>query len=194
VTVGGQRARWLHQPTQEGEHPMPEATKLTAEAKNMDAADERRTFEHGSLDIVNLTGATIVRAIFRPGWKWSTDIKPLVGTESCQLAHTGYIVSGRLGVCMDGGREYAFGPGDAHVVSPGHDAWVVGDEPCVALDFAATGNALAGHVGRCPCGVEFRVASDDLLDHLVAAIQQHASGSHGHQATREQVLASLNGS
>ena len=126
---------------------MPQATKLTAEVKNIDTPDERRTFEHGSLDVVNLTGATIGRAVFQPGWKWSTDIKPLVGTQSCQVAHTGYIISGRLGVRMDDGHEYDFGPGDAHVVAPGHDAWVVGDEPCIALDFAATGNALAGHVG-----------------------------------------------
>ena len=170
---------------------MRQATKLTAVAKNMATPDERRTFEHGSLEVVNLIGATIARAVLQPGWRWSTDLKPLVGTESCQAAHTGYIVSGRSHVRMDDGSEYDFGPGDAHVVSAGHDAWVVGDEPCIVLDFAATGNTLAGHAGRCPCGVEFRVASDDQLDHLVAAIQQHASGSHGRQATREQVLASL---
>lgn len=83
------------------------------------------------------------------------------------------------------------GPGDAHVVSPGHDAWVVGEEPFVAVDFATTGNPRAGRVGRCPCGVEFRVASDDQLDHLVSAIQQHASGSHGHDVTRDHVVAEL---
>jgi len=92
---------------------------------------------------------------------------------------------------MDDGREYDFGPGDAHVVSAGHDAWVEGDEPCVALDLAFTGRALAGHVGRCPCGVEFRVASDDQLGQLVAAIHEHARSSHGHELTTQQVLAEV---
>jgi Cupin domain len=170
---------------------MLEPAKLRAAARNMATPDERRTFEHGSREAVNLVGATIARAVLQPGWRWSTDIKPLIGTESCQVAHTGYIVSGRLHLRLDDGSEYDLAAGDAHVVSPGHDAWVVGDEPCIVLDFAATGNALAGHVGRCPCGVEFRVASDDQLDYLIAAIQQHASGSHEHQATREQVLAAL---
>ena len=92
---------------------------------------------------------------------------------------------------MDDGREYEFGPGDAHVVSAGHDAWVEGDEPCVALDLAFTGRALAGHVGRCPCGVEFRVASDDQFGQLVAAIREHARSSHGHELTTQQVLAEV---
>jgi uncharacterized cupin superfamily protein len=71
-----------------------------------------------------------------------------VGTRSCQIAHTGYIVSGHFHVRMDDGRQYDFGPGDAHFVAPGHDAWVVGDEPCVAIDFTPTTGALTGHVGR----------------------------------------------
>jgi len=76
-------------------------------------------------------------------------------------------------------------------VSAGHDAWVEGDEPCVVLDLAFTGRALAGHVGRCPCGVEFRVASDDQFGQLVAAIREHARSSHGHELTTEQVLAEV---
>ena len=75
--------------------------------------------------------------------------------------------------------------------APGHDAWVVGDEPCVTIDFIPAGDTVSGRVARCPCGVEFRVAADDQLDHLVAAIQEHAKGSHGHEVTREQVLAEL---
>jgi hypothetical protein len=95
---------------------------------------------------------------------------------------------------MDDGREYDFGPGDAHVVAPGHDAWVVGDEPVVVYDFAATGQALSGHVGRCPCGVEFRVAGAEQLEHLVSAMKEHASGSHGHELTAEQILAEVSAS
>jgi predicted small metal-binding protein len=92
---------------------------------------------------------------------------------------------------MDDGRELELGPGDARLVGPGHDAWVIGDEPCVTIDFIPAGNTAGGRVGRCPCGVEFRVATDDQLDHLVAAIREHAKESHDHEVTREQVLVEL---
>ena len=107
------------------------------------------------------------------------------------MAHTGVVLAGHLHVCMDDGLEYDLGPDDAHVVAPGHDAWVIGDEPVVSLDFASTGRTVGGHVGRCPCGVEFRVTGVDQLDHLIAAIQQHAAGSHGHNLTRGYVLAEV---
>ena len=161
------------------------------EVKNLESPDERRTMEHGVLDVANLPGATIARAVFQPGWRWSTDLGPRVGTRSCQVAHAGYVISGRFHIRMDDGREYDLGPGDAHVVAPGHDAWVLGNEPCEIIDVASTSSALAGHVGRCPCGVEFRVASDDQLGHLVAAIREHASGAHGHELTDAQVLAEV---
>lgn len=170
---------------------MLDAAKATLAVKNLDSPDERRTLPHGVLEFVNLPGATVARAVFQPGWKWSTDVAPLVGTSSCQVAHTGVVLSGHFHVRMDDGREYDLRSGDAHVVAPGHDAWVVGDEPVVAIDIAATGQALSGHVVRCPCGVEFRVASEDQLDHLVGAVQQHASASHGHVLTAEQVLAEV---
>lgn len=170
---------------------MSTATGPTLEVKNLDSPDERRTPPHGVLDIVNLAGATILRATFQPGWRWSTDVAPIVGTSSCQVAHTGIVLSGQFHVRMDDGRDYDFGPGDAHVVAPGHDAWVVGDEAVVTFDFAPTGNAPTGHVGRCPCGVEFRVATDDQVDHLVTAIREHASASHGHDLSAEQVLAEV---
>ena len=114
--------------------------------------DDKRSFEHGEVSLVNLTGFTVGRADFRPGWRWSTDVKPLVGTDSCQLAHSSYVVSGRFHVVMDDGRELELGPGDAHLVGPGHDAWVVGDEPCVTIDFIPTGDTVGGRVLRCPCG------------------------------------------
>src|SRR5690348_5172131 len=98
------------------------------EHRSLDTPDEQRTMEHGTLDIVNLPGITFVRATLRPGWRWSTDVKPLVGGDSCQAAHSAVILSGRLCCRMHDGRELMLGPGDAHVVSPGHDAWVVGDE------------------------------------------------------------------
>lgn len=108
---------------------------MTCEAKNIDVPDTKRTFEHGDIQMVDLPGATIARAVLRPGWRWSTDVKPAVGTESCQGHHIAFVASGRMHVRMDDGRELDLGPGDAHVVGPGHDAWVVGEEPCVTIDF-----------------------------------------------------------
>lgn len=105
------------------------------EAKTLDAPDETRSFDKGKLDVVNVTGATIGRTTFEPGWKWSDCVKPIVGTDSCQTLHTGYVVSGRINVVMDDGNEREFGPGDVYRIEPGHDAWVVGNERYVGLDF-----------------------------------------------------------
>ncbi|MDQ3679455.1 MAG: cupin domain-containing protein [Actinomycetota bacterium] len=104
------------------------------ESKNFDAPDETRTFDKGKMDLITLGETTIGRAVFEPVWKWSACLKPIVGTDSCQVAHTGYVVSGRMKVVMDSGPEGEAGPGDMFVIAPGHDAWIVGDEPCVVLD------------------------------------------------------------
>ncbi|HLI41032.1 MAG TPA: cupin domain-containing protein, partial [Streptosporangiaceae bacterium] len=115
----------------------------------------------------------------------------LAGTDSCQVAHTAYVISGRMHVRMNDGTEADLGPGDAHYVSPGHDAWVVGDEPCTVIDFTP-GSAGAGSRVSChPCGVEFRIGRGDQVDHLVAAVQQHARGSHGQEVSREHILSEL---
>ena len=97
--------------------------------------DETRRFDKGRMDVANMGQTVIGRFTFEPGWKWSTSVKPMVKTESCQLHHTGYIISGRMRARMDDGTEMEFGPGEAVVVPPGHDAWVVGNEPCVGIDF-----------------------------------------------------------
>lgn len=76
-----------------------------------------------------------MRLVTNPGWQWSRSIKPIVQTESCQVHHIGYLVSGALRVKMDDGSEIEFGAGDAYNIPPGHDAWVVGDEPAVSVDF-----------------------------------------------------------
>jgi len=107
---------------------------MTLAAKNLDSPDQKRSFEHGELQVVALAGTMFARADFRPGFRWSTDVGPLAGTDSCQGTHAGVVLSGRFAVRMDDGTELEFRPGDAHVVSPGHDAWVVGDEPCVIID------------------------------------------------------------
>ena len=161
---------------------------MTLEARNI-STGTKRTFTHGDMNLVTLAGTTIVRAVFSPGWRWSTDVKPQAGTSSCQAAHAGIVVSGRYAVLMDDGTQIELGPGDAHVISPGHDAWVIGDEPCVLIDVALARQAGA-RMASCPCGVEFR-AGEAALEHLIAAVQQHASGSHGHDASREHILGEL---
>ena len=104
--------------------------------KSLDSPDETRTFEHGKVGVVSLGDFTASRLVLEPGWKWSESVKPIVGTDSCQVLHTGYHVSGRLLVRMEDGTEQEFGPGDAYVIPPGHDAWVVGDEPVVSVDMS----------------------------------------------------------
>ncbi len=159
-------------------------------AKNLDTPDDKRSFERGELGSVTLGGVTFSRAVLRPGWRWSEDIQPMVGTDSCQVVHVAVVISGGFHVQMADGEELELGPGDAHVVGPGHDAWVLGDEPCVVLDFAGSPTG-SGRKGSCPCGVSFRVENEDDVDHLVAALQEHARGSHDHEFTSEQVLAQL---
>ncbi|MFF5426144.1 MULTISPECIES: cupin domain-containing protein [unclassified Streptomyces] len=110
--------------------------------KSFDSADETRPFEDGKgrLDLLTTDRGPIGRATFEPGWRWSQHVKPIAGTDSCEAAHFGYIVSGRLKVVMNDGEESEIGPGDLMQVAPGHDAWVVGDEPCVALDWVGFGD------------------------------------------------------
>jgi hypothetical protein len=106
------------------------------EVKRFDAPDETRPFEgRGKADVVNVGGKAIARGVFEPGWRWSENVKPIAGTDSCQVSHLGYCVSGRMRVRMDDGSESEMGPGQVVAIPPGHDAEVVGDEPCVFLDF-----------------------------------------------------------
>jgi len=104
--------------------------------KSLDSSpDETRTFEKGKIELAKLGDVTIGRATLEPGWSWEKRVKPLVNTNSCQAPHTQYMVSGRMKVVMDDGKEEEFGPGDALVVPPGHNAWGIGNEPVVAVDF-----------------------------------------------------------
>jgi hypothetical protein len=106
--------------------------------KSFDSPDETRTPDKTRLDVVDLGSAKAGRMTAQPGWRWSECIKPVVKTETCQVRHLGTTVSGRLHVVHDDGSEVEIGPNDAYVIDPGHDAWVVGDEPFVAFEFEST--------------------------------------------------------
>jgi quercetin dioxygenase-like cupin family protein len=98
---------------------------------------EHRPFKDGKghLDLVSTESGAVGRAVFDTGWKWSEHVKPIAGTDSCQAAHMGYVVSGRMRVVMDDGTAEDFGPGDVMIAPPGHDAWTLGDEACVVIDW-----------------------------------------------------------
>ena len=105
------------------------------EMGNFDSPDETRAPEKTKVEVVRLGDTTVGRATFQPGWKWSECIKPVVGGDSCQARHVGTVVSGQLHIVHNDGSEGDAGPGTAYVIEPGHDAWVVGDEPFVAYEF-----------------------------------------------------------
>jgi mannose-6-phosphate isomerase-like protein (cupin superfamily) len=104
------------------------------EVKSHDKPDEVRTPNKTRVEVVRLDGFTLGRFIFQPGWRWSECIKPVVKTESCQNSHVGYAVSGRLSVVGKDGAKKQINPGESYTIPPGHDAWVEGNEPFVALE------------------------------------------------------------
>ena len=106
----------------------------TVQKKSLDYPDETRDFGEGQMQIATVTDFKVARLLLQPGWKWSEHVKPLAQTDSCQERHTGYVVSGQMKVVMDDRSEADLGPGDAYVIEPGHDAWIVGDEPFVGVD------------------------------------------------------------
>jgi class 3 adenylate cyclase len=105
--------------------------------------DETRVFELGRADIVTLGDVTMGRTTAEPGWRWSEHIRPLAGTASCQLHHLGFVVTGGFKVLLDDGTSREFGPEDAYDIPPGHDAWVLGDEVLVIVDFAGAMGTFA---------------------------------------------------
>jgi hypothetical protein len=106
-----------------------------AEVKSFDRSEDVRTFPKGRLELVKIGGATVGRAVFEPGWRWATSVQPLAKTKSCEAPHFQYHVSGVLVVKMDDGTELTCRPGDVSLLPSGHDAWVLGDEPAVVVDF-----------------------------------------------------------
>ena len=111
------------------------------ESKTFDSPEEVRPFEgNGHVDVLNLAGKVVGRGTFEPGWKWSNNVKPIAGTDSCKVAHVGYCLSGRMVVHMDDGTDTEIAGGQAFAIPPGHDAEVIGDEACVMVDFGEIGD------------------------------------------------------
>ena len=115
-------------------HMAPAATEK-AEWKNFGKPDEVREFPKGRVELIHIGGAAIGRAVFEPGWRWASSVQPLAGTKSCEAPHFQYHVSGNLGVRMADGTELVVRPGDVVSLPEGHDAWVIGDEPVVIVDW-----------------------------------------------------------
>jgi len=105
------------------------------ERKGLAGAEEVRTFPYGKVELVKIGGATVGRATFQPGWRWSTSVQPIARTKSCEAPHFQYHVSGVLRILMDDGAEFDCRPGEVSLLPSGHDAWVVGNEPAVVIDF-----------------------------------------------------------
>jgi len=114
------------------------------EQKSFSRPDEVRTFEKGKLELLHMDGGTVGRLTLQPGWRWSLHVKPIAKTESCEAPHFQYHVSGRIRIHMDDGTEIEAGPGDITSLPMGHDAWVVGNEPVVLIDWAGASNYAKG--------------------------------------------------
>lgn len=122
------------------------ATATQVIVKRFEQPDEVRPFEgHGHADVLDMAGQMVGCGTFEPGWMWSKDVKPIAGTDSCQVSHLGYCLSGRMRVHMDDGATMDIGPGDVVAIPPGHDAEVVGDEACRFLDFGEFGDYAKRH-------------------------------------------------
>lgn len=110
-------------------------TAQKAELKSFNTPDEVREFPKGKLELIHVGGAVIGRATLEPGWRWSTSLQPLAKTKSCEAPHFQYHVSGTIMIVMDDGTQLECKAGDVSLLPTGHDAWVVGDEPVVVVDF-----------------------------------------------------------
>jgi len=143
--------------------------------KRFSDPDDVRSIPNGRIDVVELDDRVVGRMTYEPGWRWSTDIKPIAGTDSCQFHHVGVTLSGRLRVQMPDGTELEVGPGDVFEIPPGHDAWVVGDEPWVSVDF----EAMRAYGRTEPTGGRralFSILFTDIVDSTALAVAHGPAG------------------
>lgn len=145
---------------------------------NIDQAGEHRSFAaHGHADLASAGGVTLLRGVFEPDWRWARDVRPIAGTDSCQVRHLGYVISGSMQVRMDDGEEKTLGPGDLFDLPAGHDAWVIGDVPCEMVDISPDATRYASAVAR----------ADDANMSLVR--RGYAAFNSGDMATLRELLA-----
>jgi class 3 adenylate cyclase len=142
--------------------------------------DDVRTVPHGTIDVVELDDRVVGRMTYQPGWRWSVDVKPIAATDTCQFHHVGVTLSGVLRAQMRDGTELEIGPGDVFEIPPGHDAWVVGDEPWISVDF----EAMRGYARAEPASGRRTLSSilfTDIVDSTAQAV------AHGPAAWRDIV-------
>jgi DNA-binding CsgD family transcriptional regulator len=175
------------------------------EAKSLGAPTEARRVGSAEITVGSVGDTTITREVMPPGWRWSTDVKPIVGTDWCRALHQLFIVSGQLHVLMEDGAELEVRAGDAVVIPPGHDAWVTGDEPCDAVDFSPAYTQLidAGEAyqaltapdasgrGRSRAQAAMTLRAEARAGHLDAAAVELVLGAVGHRPRREHGPAGL---
>ena len=121
---------------------------MQAFARDFEQADDTTRFPNGHEHIVDVGGTSVGLATFQPGWRWSNDVRPLMGTDRCPIVHAGYVLSGRLHVRLGDGSALDLEPGQVYVIPAGHDAWVVGDDPCRLLDWGGKVREYAAPVDR----------------------------------------------
>lgn len=114
------------------------------ETKTFRVPDETRTFEKGKLELLNMDGGVIGKLTLEPGWRWSKHVKPIAGTEWCEAPHFQYHVSGRLHILTSDGKEFEAGPGEVTTLPGGHDAWVIGNDPVILIDWSGASHYAKG--------------------------------------------------
>lgn len=141
--------------------------------KRFEKPDLVRTFERGKFELVTLGGMTIGRATYQPGWKWSIHVGAATGAKSCQVEHVGMVISGCATAAMDDGRVIEMRAGDVFYIGPGHDSWVVGDDPYVSLHFMGAEKYAEGKIrksrspdSRCSRGKAIPIGSSVVFNEL----------------------------
>jgi ketosteroid isomerase-like protein len=151
---------------------------VTTHISSIEQDGEHRQFAaHGHADLATAGGLTLLRGVFEPGWRWSEDVKPIAGTDSCKVRHLGYAITGTMQVRMDDGAETTIHAGQLFDIAPGHDAWVVGDEACEMLDYSPDATRYASTI---------KVADDD---NMAIVRRGYAAFNAGDMATLQTLFS-----
>lgn len=154
---------------------------MDAQITNLERDGETRTFAaHGHAVIGSAGGLSLMRGVFEPGWRWSVDIAPIAGTDTCMTRHLGYVLSGRMQIRLDDGKEMVVSPGELFDLPAGHDAWVLGDEPCVMVDYSPEATRYARPAAA-------TAAPEDA--NMLLVRRGYAAFNTGDVATLRQIIA-----